>query len=61
MTYFLYKTTNLVNKKYYIGVHAGNVLDESYLGSGRLIKYAIKKYGRNNFKREILKTFNISY
>lgn len=58
MTYFLYKTTNLVNNKYYIGVHAGNVLDESYLGSGRLIKYAIKKYGRNNFKREILKTFN---
>lgn len=58
MMYFLYKTTNLVNGKYYIGVHKGDVVDESYLGSGRLITLAIKKYGKNNFKREILKTFN---
>ena len=45
---YIYKTTNLVNGKIYIGQHIGD-FDRSYLGSGTKIALAIKKYGRNNF------------
>ena len=48
----VYMTTNLINGKKYIGRDASN--DNSYLGSGKLILMAIKKYGRVNFKKEIL-------
>lgn len=52
--YLVYKTTNLVNGKIYIGKHETNDINDGYLGSGNLIRRAIKKYGRENFKREIL-------
>lgn len=55
---YVYKTTNLVNNKIYIGVHRTNKLNDNYLGSGNLIRRAIFKYGVHNFKREILKFFN---
>lgn len=55
MFHFVYKTTNLINQKYYIGVHSTDDINDGYLGSGVLIKKAIKKYGRQNFKRDILK------
>jgi group I intron endonuclease len=48
----IYKTTNLINGKFYVGKDALNV--KSYLGSGKLLKYAITKYGKENFKKEIL-------
>mgnify|MGYP004532075931 CR=1 FL=1 len=56
--HFTYKTTNLLNGKYYYGVHNTNDLNDGYLGSGKLLKVAIKKYGRQNFKREILEFFD---
>ena len=56
---FLYKTTNLLNGKFYIGVHEGNIND-NYLGSGVTLKKAIKKYGIINFKRDIIKIFTNS-
>ena len=48
----VYRTTNLVNGKFYIGKDQKN--DPSYLGSGRRFKLAVKKYGKENFQKEIL-------
>lgn len=49
----IYKTTNLINNKIYIGqTTRTSILD--YFGSGNYIKNAIKKYGKGNFTREIL-------
>lgn len=48
----IYKTTCLVNNKIYIGQSKNN--KNSYLGSGRIFLKAIKKYGRDNFIKEIL-------
>jgi group I intron endonuclease len=48
----IYKTTNLINGKIYIGQDSKN--NPEYLGSGTIIKRAINKYGKENFKKEIL-------
>lgn len=58
MYYYIYKTTNLINGKYYIGAHQSKSLEDEYLGSGTALRKAIRKYGRENFKREILFTCN---
>lgn len=57
MDYFIYLTTNLTNNKKYIGKHQGSI-DDTYLGSGSILKDAIHKYGKENFKREILEIVN---
>lgn len=48
----VYRTVNLLNKKWYIGK------DETdrnyYLGSGKALTNAIRKYGKENFKKEVL-------
>lgn len=51
---YIYKITNLVNNKFYIGQHKSKKFDKTYFGSGNLIQQAIKKYGLENFKVEIL-------
>jgi phosphatidylserine/phosphatidylglycerophosphate/cardiolipin synthase-like enzyme len=58
MFYYLYQITNLVNNKIYIGVHATTDMNDGYMGSGKNIQSAIKKYGIVNFKKDILFTFN---
>lgn len=53
---YIYKTTNLINGKIYIGQHkwSGPDIDPKYLGSGKILKEAIKTYGKENFKSEVL-------
>lgn len=58
MFYTIYKTTNNINGKYYIGKHKTRDLDDTYLGSGKILKHAINKHGINNFTREYLFIFD---
>lgn len=54
MYHFIYKTTNIRNKKYYIGRHSTTNLHDGYLGSGVGLIAAVKKYGADSFTREII-------
>jgi len=56
--YTIYKTTNLINGKIYIGKHQTSDLNDDYLGSGKLLIKAINKYGKENFIRIFLFIFN---
>ena len=57
MHYFVYETRNNVNGKTYVGVHSTQNIDDGYLGSGKYLRSAIKKYGKDNFSRTILHEF----
>lgn len=50
---FIYMWTNNINSKKYVGSHKGKI-DDGYVGSGKAFKKAVKKYGLNNFSRQIL-------
>ena len=52
--HYVYKTTNMLDGRYYIGVHSTNDIDDSYVGSSKELLRDIKKHGRENFKKEIL-------
>lgn len=55
MTYYgIYKITNKVNGKMYIGQHITDDLDDGYLGSGKVIRRAVAKYGEECFTKEWL-------
>ena len=58
MSYQIYKISNINNDKYYIGIHSGDIFLDNYWGSGVLIKSAIKKYGIDDFKKEIIIQFD---
>lgn len=51
---YIYKTTNLINKRIYIGKKYKSEFDSTYYGSGTILQEAIKKYGKSNFSVELL-------
>ena len=52
---FLYITENLINNKKYLGFcNYSKTNWKTYLGSGKVLKLAIRKYGKSNFKRTII-------
>lgn len=52
--HYIYRTTCLVTGKFYVGMHSTDVLDDGYLGSGKVLRYSINKHGKENHRREIL-------
>ena len=56
--HYFYKITNLLNNHFYYGVHNTNNIEDGYMGSGKRLHYAYKKYGIENFEKEILKYFD---
>ena len=51
---YVYKTTNMINGKIYIGQHKSTVFDTDYKGSGVYLQCAIAHYGIENFNVELL-------
>ena len=51
---YIYKIINKINGKWYIGKHNGS--DPNYMGSGKVLKQAYKKYGVVNFEKVIIET-----
>ena len=56
--YTVYKTVNKTNRKYYIGKHITDDPYDGYLGSGKHLKRAIKKYGEESFQKFVLYIFD---
>lgn len=61
MKYTIYKTVNQINGHEYIGKHQTNDPNDDYIGSGKRLRRAIEKYGRSNFKKEILFVFDTEH
>jgi hypothetical protein len=54
LPYTVYKTLNLIDSRFYIGVHKTANPNDSYLGSGTALRQAVKELGKSNFQKEVL-------
>ncbi len=54
LMYYIYEITNIINDHKYRGMHKVNQKKDTYMGSGLAMLRALKKYGKENFKKEIL-------
>ena len=54
----VYRTTNLVNGKTYVGSHKTKNPNDRYPGSGTLFRRSLLKYGRKNFVKDVLHIFD---
>lgn len=55
---YIYVTENLIDHKKYIGKHKAVQFDPSYIGSGKILKHSVNKYGKENFSCKILESIN---
>ncbi len=55
--HYFYKIENQLNGNYYFGIHSTNDIEDGYMGSGRRLKRAYRQFGKENFKKTILKYF----
>ncbi len=56
--YLIYKITNKINGKVYIGKHKTTNVNDGYVGSGKYLHRAINRHGIENFEKEILFQFD---
>ena len=52
--HYIYKTTCNVTGKWYVGMHSTSNLEDGYMGSGKRLRYSIRKHGKDNHAKEIL-------
>ena len=58
MYYTVYKVTNNINGKFYIGIHKTKDINDDYMGSGKYLKRSQEKHGIGNFTKDILFTYD---
>ena len=58
MFYTIYKITNKINNKIYVGKHQTENLDDGYFGSSSILNNAVLKYGKDNFTKEVLYVYD---
>ncbi len=57
MIHYVYEIKNIIDDKIYVGKHSTENIDDGYMGSGKLLNRAIRKYGIENFRKTIIKHF----
>lgn len=50
----IYRIINRINGKTYIGQHKYKSVNDNYFGSGKALRLSMRKYGHENFEKEIL-------